>query len=80
MQMKSFQDENLKNKIVLLRTDYNVPTNDKVVVDTTRIDESIPTINSLLKMGAKIIIITHRGRPKGTVSYTHLTLPTILLV
>ena len=50
MQIKSFQDENLKNKIVLLRTDYNVPTNDKVVVDTTRIDESIPTINALLKM------------------------------
>ena len=67
MQIKSFQDENLKNKIVLLRTDYNVPTNDKVVVDTTRIDESIPTINALLKMGAKIIIITHRGRPKGKI-------------
>ena len=67
MQIKSFQDENLKNKIVLLRTDYNVPTNDKVVVDTTRIDESIPTINALLKMGAKIIIITHRGRPKGQI-------------
>ena len=67
MQIKSFQDEDLKNKIVLLRTDYNVPTNDKVVVDTTRIDESIPTINALLKMGAKIIIITHRGRPKGKI-------------
>ena len=67
MQIKNFQDENLKNKIVLLRTDYNVPTNDKVVVDTTRIDESIPTINALLKMGAKIIIITHRGRPKGKI-------------
>jgi phosphoglycerate kinase len=67
MQIKSFRDEDLKNKIVLLRTDYNVPTTDKVVVDTTRIDESIPTIEALLKMGAKIIIITHRGRPKGKI-------------
>ena len=67
IRIKSFRDEDLKNKIVLLRTDYNVPTNDKVVVDTTRIDESIPTIDALLKMGAKIIIITHRGRPKGKI-------------
>ncbi len=67
MRIKSFRDEDLQNKIVLLRTDYNVPTNDKVVVDTTRIDESIPTIDALLKMGAKIIIITHRGRPKGKI-------------
>ncbi len=67
IKMKSFREENLKNKIVLLRTDYNVPTNDKVVVDATRIDESIPTIDALLKMGAKIIIITHRGRPKGKI-------------
>ena len=67
IRIKSFRDEDLKNKIVLLRTDYNVPTNDKVVVDTTRIDESIPTIDTLLKMGAKVIIITHRGRPKGKI-------------
>ena len=50
IRIKSFRDEDLKNKIVLLRTDYNVPTNDKVVVDTTRIDESIPTIDALLKI------------------------------
>ena len=65
--VKSFQNENLKNKIALLRTDYNVPTNGKLILDSTRIDESIPTIKALLEKEAKIIILTHRGRPKGKI-------------
>lgn len=65
--VKSFQNKNLKNKIALLRTDYNVPTNGKLILDCTRIDESIPTIKALLEKEAKIIILTHRGRPKGKI-------------
>jgi len=65
--VKSFKNENLKNKVALLRTDYNVPTNGKMILDTTRIDESIPTIKALLDKEAKIIILTHRGRPKGKI-------------
>lgn len=65
--VKSFKNENLKNKVALLRTDYNVPTNGRVILDTTRIDESIPTIKALLDKEAKIIILTHRGRPKGKI-------------
>jgi len=55
----------LQDKTVLLRVDYNVPVDNGRVSDDTRITESLPTIEFLLKKGAKIIILTHLGRPKG---------------
>ena len=58
---------NLKQKKILLRLDLNVPLNDGRITDTTRIDKILPTINFLLKNGAKIIILSHIGRPKGKV-------------
>ncbi len=64
--MKSLTDlENLNNQIVLLRLDLNVPILDGKITDTNRIDKIIPTINFLLSKNAKIIIISHVGRPKG---------------
>ena len=57
--------ENLNNQIVLLRLDLNVPILDGKIIDTNRIDKIIPTINFLLSKNAKIIIISHVGRPKG---------------
>ena len=64
--MKSLTDlENLNNQIVLLRLDLNVPILDGKITDTNRIDKIIPTINFLLSKKAKIIIISHVGRPKG---------------
>ena len=64
--MKSITDlENLNNQIVLLRLDLNVPILDGKIIDTNRIDKIIPTINFLLSKNAKIIIISHVGRPKG---------------
>ena len=64
--MKSITDlENLNNRIVLLRLDLNVPILDGKITDTNRIDKIIPTINFLLSKNAKIIIISHVGRPKG---------------
>ena len=57
--------ENLNNQIVLLRLDLNVPILDGQITDTNRIDKIIPTINFLLSKNAKIVIITHVGRPKG---------------
>ena len=64
--MKSITDlENLNNQIVLLRLDLNVPILDGKITDTNRIDKIIPTINFLLLKNAKIIIISHVGRPKG---------------
>ena len=66
--MKSIKDElNLNQKKVLLRLDLNVPLDNGKITDTTRIDKILPTINFLLKSGAKIIILSHVGRPKGKV-------------
>ncbi|MDA9604508.1 phosphoglycerate kinase [Candidatus Pelagibacter sp.] len=66
--MRSIKDElNLKRKKILLRLDLNVPLNVGKITDTTRIDKIIPTINFLLKNNAKIIILSHVGRPKGKV-------------
>ena len=66
--MRNIQDEtNLKQKKVLLRLDLNVPLDNGKITDTTRIDKILPTINFLLKNEAKIIILSHVGRPKGKV-------------
>ncbi|MDC1185909.1 phosphoglycerate kinase [Candidatus Pelagibacter ubique] len=66
--MRNIQDEiNLNQKKVLLRLDLNVPLDNGKITDTTRIDKILPTINFLLKNEAKIIIISHVGRPKGKV-------------
>jgi phosphoglycerate kinase len=64
--MKSIKDLiNLNQKKVLLRLDLNVPLENGKITDTTRIDKILPTINYLLKNDAKIIILSHVGRPKG---------------
>ena len=64
--MRSVQQlSNIKNKIILLRLDLNVPILKGKISDTNRIDKIIPTINFLLSKKAKIIIISHIGRPKG---------------
>ena len=66
--MRSIKDEpNLNQKKVLLRLDLNVPLSNGKITDTTRIDKILPTINFLLKNEAKIIILSHVGRPKGKV-------------
>lgn len=66
--MKSIKElTNIKGKRVLLRTDYNVPLDGDRVEDDSRIKKSLPTINYLRKLGAKIIIISHAGRdPENT--------------
>jgi len=66
--MRSIKDENnLNQKKVLLRLDLNVPLINGKITDTTRIDKILPTINFLLKSEAKIIILSHVGRPKGKI-------------
>ena len=66
--MRSIKDElNLSEKKILLRLDLNVPLNDGKITDTTRIDKIIPTIIFLLKNNAKVIILSHIGRPKGKI-------------
>ena len=63
------KDLNARGKRVLMRVDYNVPMEEKdgqmVINDDTRIVETLPTLELLIKQGAKIILIAHLGRPKG---------------
>ena len=60
-------EKNLKNKKILLRLDLNVPLERDKITDTTRIDKILPTLNFLIKENAKIIILSHVGRPKGKI-------------
>ena len=64
--MKYIKDqENLDEKIVLLRLDLNVPLKNGMITDQTRIDKILPIINFLIKKKSKILVISHVGRPKG---------------
>lgn len=55
----------IKNKVILLRADYNVHYQHGVIMNTQRIDRTFGTIDFLISKGAKIIILSHIGRPKG---------------
>ena len=67
--MNSIQDQqNLDGKKVLLRLDLNVPLKGGIIKDETRINKIIPILNFLLQKKAKIIILSHVGRPKGKVN------------
>jgi len=64
-QFKTLSDYDVAGKRVLLRADLNVPMKDGVVTDSTRIDRTLPTIVELMQKGARVVLITHWGRPKG---------------
>ena len=61
------KNRNIEGKRVLLRVDFNVPLNDGSITETSRIKKVLPTIKSLIDKKAKIIIISHLGRPKGKI-------------
>ena len=67
---KSVLDIDIDNKIVICRVDYNVPFNPSngEISDDSRIIESLPTINHLLKHNCRIVLCSHLGRPKGQIS------------
>lgn len=62
---KTVEDINWSGKTAVMRCDFNVPLKDGVISDDTRIKAALPTINYLIEKGARIVIMSHLGRPKG---------------
>lgn len=67
MQKKTIYDIDVNNKVVYVRADYNVPHDEHGITDDRRIRATIPTLRYLIKEGAKIVLASHLGRPKGEV-------------
>ena len=66
---------NLAGKVVLVRCDLNVPLKDGKITDDGRVRASLPTINALINKGARVVIVSHLGRPEGAPDSTYSLAP-----
>jgi phosphoglycerate kinase len=73
--VKSIRDLDLSGKSLFLRVDFNVPIQDGVVSDVTRIRETLPTVRLAREKGARVICASHLGKPKGKPSPKHSLAP-----
>ena len=62
---KTIDDMQVTGKTVLVRCDFNVPMKDGAITDTTRIERSLSTLSELSKKGARVVVLSHFGRPGG---------------
>ncbi|MBR3781889.1 MAG: phosphoglycerate kinase [Alphaproteobacteria bacterium] len=65
MKLRTIENLDVRGKYVLLRDDFNVQIVDGKITDAFRIEQSMPTIDFLRRAGARVVIVSHRGRPKG---------------
>src|SRR5688572_14077226 len=63
--IRTIRDLNIEGRRVFVRVDFNVPIEDGVVQDTGRIEATLPTLRHALERGARLVLASHLGRPKG---------------
>ena len=66
-EFRTLDDVDPRGKRVLVRVDFNVPMSNGEVTDATRIERACDTLEELVRKGAKVVVLSHFGRPKGKV-------------